>query len=76
MSLLSDYMCMPFIVFSIAGMPSSQALLGFLISAPPSVLVPAVLGALAVWIYSQKKNFSCGAHTHLLPSLLLANGAL
>ena len=33
---------------SIAGVPSSQALPDFLITAPPSVLVPAVLGALAV----------------------------
>jgi len=39
---------------SIAGVPSSQALPGFLITAPPSVLVPAVLGALAVWIQNQK----------------------
>ena len=52
MSLLFDYMCMrlPFIPWSIAGVPSSQALPGFLISAPPSVLVPVVLGALAGWI--------------------------
>ena len=28
----------------------SQALPGFLITAPPSACVPAVLGALAVWI--------------------------
>jgi len=33
----------------IAGVPSSQALPGFLITAPPSVCVSAVLGALAVW---------------------------
>ena len=38
------------------GVPSSQALLGFLITAPPPVLVPAVLGALPVWIQNQKKN--------------------
>jgi len=58
MSLLFDYMCMrvPFIPWSIAGVPSSQALPGFLITAPPSVLVPAVLGALAVWIQNQKIN--------------------
>jgi len=38
--------------------PSSQALPGFLNTAPPSeaVLVPAVLGALAVWIQNQTKN--------------------
>jgi len=35
---------------SIAGVSSSQALLGFLITAPPSVCVPDVIGALAVWI--------------------------
>ena len=32
---------------------------GFLITAPPSVLVPAVLGALAVWILNQKKKVGC-----------------
>jgi len=32
--------------WSISGVPSSQAPLGFLITAPPSVLVPAVLSAL------------------------------
>ena len=49
MSLLFDYMCMllPFIPWSIAGVPSSQALPGFLITAPPSVCVPDVIGALA-----------------------------
>jgi len=58
MSLLSDYMCMqlPFIPWSIAGVPSSQALAGFLIFSPPSVCVPAVIGTLAVWIQNQKKN--------------------
>ena len=34
----------------IAGVPSSQALPGFLITAPPSVCVPDVIGTLAVWI--------------------------
>ena len=41
----------------IAGVPSSQALLGFLITAPPSVCVPAVIGVLAVWIQNQKKKY-------------------
>jgi len=41
---------------SIAGVPSSQALPGFLITAPPPVFVPAVLGALAVWIQTKKKR--------------------
>ena len=35
---------------SIAGVPASQALLGYLITAPPAVCVPDVIGALAVWI--------------------------
>jgi len=35
-------------IILIAGVPSSQALLGFLITAPPSVCVPTALGALAV----------------------------
>jgi len=58
MSLLFDYMCMrlPFIPWSIAGLPSSQALLGFIITAPPSVCVPTVIGALVVWIQNQKKT--------------------
>jgi len=34
-------------IILIAGVPSSQALLGFLITAPPSVCVPDVIGALA-----------------------------
>jgi len=46
-------MCLPFIPWSNAGVPSSQALPGYLITAPPSVCVPAVLGALAVWIQNQ-----------------------
>ena len=56
MSLVFDYMCMrlTFIPWFIAGVPSSQALPGFLISASPSVCVPAVTGALAVWIKKKK----------------------
>jgi len=46
-------MRLPFIPWSIAGVPSSQALLGFLITPPPSMCVPAVIGALAVWIQTQ-----------------------
>jgi len=45
---------LPFISWSIAGVPSSQALPGYLITAPPSVCVPDVIGALAVWIQKQK----------------------
>jgi len=36
---------------SAEGIPSSQALLGFRITAPLSVLIPAVLGAPAVCIF-------------------------
>jgi len=41
---------------SIAGVPSSQALPGCLITTPPSVCVPDVIGALSVWIQHQKKK--------------------
>jgi len=41
---------------SIAGAPSSHALLGYLITAPPSVCVPDVIGALAVWIQNPKNK--------------------
>jgi len=34
---------------------SSQALPGYLITTPPSVCVPDVIGALTVWIQNQKK---------------------
>ena len=56
MSDLFDYMCMrlPFLLWSIAGEPLSQALPGFLITAHPPVLVPAVLSALALWIQNKK----------------------
>jgi len=51
-------MCMrlPFIPWSIAGVLSNQALPGYLSTATPSVCVPAVLGAIAVWIQNQKKK--------------------
>jgi hypothetical protein len=39
----------------IAGVSSSQALLGYLITAPSSVCVPDVIGVLAVWIQNQNK---------------------
>jgi len=44
------------IIILIAGVPSSQALLGYLITAPPSVCVPDVLGVVAVWIQNQTKK--------------------
>jgi len=58
-SLLLNYMCMrlPFSPWFIAGVPSSQALPDFLITAPASVWVPAVLSALAVWIQNPKKKW-------------------
>jgi len=39
-----------------AGVPSSQVLPGFLITAPPFAFVSAVLCALTVWIQKQKKK--------------------
>ena len=50
------YVRMPSKPGSIAGVPSSQTLPGFLITVPPSVCVPDVIGALAVWIQNQKKK--------------------
>jgi len=41
---------------SIAGVPLSQALLGYLSTAPQSVCVPDVIGTLAVWIQKQKQT--------------------
>ena len=41
---------------SIAGVPSSQALPGYLITAHPSVWVPCIIGALTVWIQNPKKK--------------------
>ena len=43
-------------IILIAGVPSSQALPGFRITAPPSACVPAVLVTLAVWIQNHNKN--------------------
>jgi len=40
----------------IAGVPSSQALPGFFIPAPPSVCFPEVIGVLGVWIQKKKKK--------------------
>jgi len=45
-----------FKIILIAGVPSSQALPGFLITVPPSVCVPDAIGALAVWIQNPKKK--------------------
>jgi len=43
-------------IILIAGVPSSQALPGFLITAPPSVCIPDVIGVQTVWIQNQKKK--------------------
>jgi len=43
-------------IILIAGVPSSHALPGFLITAPPSVCVPDVTGVLAVWIQNPIKT--------------------
>ena len=50
-------------IIPIGGVPSSQALPGFLITAPSSVCVPEVIGVLAVWISNQKKNAKTKQHT-------------
>jgi len=41
-------------IILIPGVPSSQALPGYLITAPPSMCVPDVIGVLAVWITKKK----------------------
>jgi len=56
-------------ITQIVGMSSSQALPGFLITAPPSVCVSAVLGALAVWIQNQKKKIGSTQKVHRPRSL-------
>jgi len=43
--------------------PSSQALPGYLITAPPSVCVPAVIGMLAVWIQKPRGKQKKGLQT-------------
>ena len=58
----------------IAGVPSSQALPGFLITAPPSVCVLTVLVSLAGWIQNQKK--SKNIQVVLKASAHLASGAI
>jgi len=60
-------MCMrlPLSPWSIAEVPSSQALPNFPITAPPSVCVPAVIGALTVWIQTPKKNHWCVTFKHV-----------
>jgi len=43
-------------IILIAGVPSSQVLPGFRITAPPTVCIPDVIGVLAVWIQRQKND--------------------
>ena len=43
-------------IILLAGVPSSQALPGFLITAPPSVCVPDVIGTLACGFQTKKKR--------------------
>ena len=50
------YVRMPSSPGSIAGVPSSQALPSYLTTAPQSVCVPAIFGALTVWIQKTKKK--------------------
>jgi len=58
---------------SIAGVPSSQAHPGFLITAPPFVCVPDVLGALACGFQTKKYNKkACGTENTVLANVLLA----
>ena len=49
-------------IMLIAGVPSSQALPGFFITAPASVCVPDVIGVRALWIQNQKKKKKCLNH--------------
>ena len=62
-SFLFEYMCtrLPFISWSIAGVPSSHP--GYLITAPPSVCIPDVIGTLAVWFQKAKKKQKTSWHT-------------
>ena len=69
MSFLFDYMCMrlPFILWSISGVPSSQALPGYLITAPPSLCVSDVLGTLACGFQTKKKRKKVGVSFQTTP---------
>ena len=61
---------LPFISWSIVGVPSSQALPGYRITAPPSVCVPDVIGTLVVWIHKKKKSYPpAGSASKLLPEV-------
>jgi len=51
-------------IILIAGVPSSQALPGFLITAPPSVCVPDVIGVLTGGFKTKKKKLNCTSAGH------------
>jgi hypothetical protein len=65
MSFLFEYMCtrLPFISWSIAGVPSSHP--GYLITAPPSVCIPDVIGTLAVWWHNSKNKTKLEARANI-----------
>jgi hypothetical protein len=50
------YVHMPSSLRSVAGVPSSRALPGYPITAPPPVSVPDVISALAVWRQNKTKK--------------------
>jgi len=50
----------------IAGVPSSQALPGFLITTPPSVCVPDVIGALACEFQTKNKKQAAALELELV----------
>ena len=66
-------MRLPFISWSIAGVPSSQALPGYLIAAPPSVYVPPVIGVLAVWIQQKQKKHGEAKYIYIFSGCIPTN---
>jgi len=59
-------------IILIAGVPLSQALPGYLITALPSVCVSAVIGVLAVWIQNITKTAGVPSSQALLGFLITA----
>jgi len=58
-------------IILLAGVSSRQTLPGSLITAPPSVCIPNVIGVLAVWIQNpKKKKCQCCTRTPLVAILL------
>ena len=60
-------MRLPFILWSISGVPSSQALPGYLITAPPSLCVSDALGTLACGFQTKKKRRKVGVSFQTTP---------